>query len=114
MLHSSSSPSIPISTATLSLLAASVGIPFVAAAENNVTIDDLYSKISPTAALPGFNVDGGSVFTNYADIINNGQLFWLKEVSVVQERPEADTVRVTILDWCSDLTFSNVNNRSLI
>ena len=114
MFHYSSSSSSPITSTFLGLLAAIVGIPFVAAAENNVTIDDLYSKINPTAALPGFNVEGGSVFTNFADTINNGQLFWMKTGSNVFERPESETVHFSLLSWCSDLTFSDVNNSSLI
>ena len=114
MLHSSSSPSIPISATFLCLLAASVGTPFVAADENNVTIDDLYQKIAPTAALPGFNVDGGSVFTNYADLVNNGQFFFIWSVSLVNEKPASEPVKFSALRWCSDLTFSDLNTSSLI
>ena len=111
--HSSSSPSNPISTAFLGLLAISVS-PRVAAAENNVTIDDLNAKISPTAALPGFNVEGGSVFTNFADTYNSGQFFWLVTGSIVNERPSSEPKFRSAFEWCSDLTFSDVNNSSLI
>ena len=91
------------------------GIPFVAAAEkNNVTTDDLLAKINPTAALPGFNVEGGSVFTNAAMAMNEGQLFFIGIASAVYERPESDPVRFSMLNWCSDLAFSDVNNSSLI
>ena len=60
MFHSSFSSSTTISATFLCLLAARASIPFVGAAENNVTVDQLYAKIAPTAALPGFNVEGGS------------------------------------------------------
>ena len=89
-------------------------IPFVGAAENNVTTDYLLAKINPTAALPGFNVEGGSVFTNLVDAYNQGQIFFGRAGTIVLERPETQPVRTSTLDWCSDLTFSNVNNSSLI
>ena len=101
--------------ATLCLLAASAGLPLCfVAAENNITTDDLYTKIAPTAALPGFNVEGGSVFTNYVDAFNKGQLFFIRAVSAAFERPASEPVRISVLNWCSDLTFSDVNNNSLI
>ena len=97
----------------LRLLAASVGFPFVAAAE--ITVDDLYQKISPTAAAPGFNVEGGSVFTNYADTYNNGQFFFIWHPTLLYEKPESEPARISVLNWCSDLTFSDgVNNISLM
>ena len=114
MLHSSSSPSIPISATFLCLLAASVGTPLVAAAENNVTIDYLYQKINPTAAAPGFNVEGGSVFTNVANTINEGQFFFIYTANNVFEKPGSDLARTSGVSWCSDLTFSDINNSSLI
>ena len=112
-LSSSSSSSTTISATFLGLLAASAGIPFVAAAE--ITTDDLYAKINPTAALPGFNVEGGSVFTHVAKAMNEGQLFWRHTKTILREVPEsAPFQKITSLDWCSDLTFSDVNNSSLI
>ena len=110
LLHSSVPSITPIS---LGLLAASVGLPFVASAE--VTTDDLYAKLtSPTAALPGFNVEGGSVFTNYVAALNQEQLFFIRKSTGLVERPESDPIPVTTLKWCSDLTFSDVNNSSLM
>jgi hypothetical protein len=108
MLHSSS----PSST-FLGLLAASVvGIPFVAA-ENNVTVEQLYGKLTSTAApAPGFNAEGGSVFTNFADMVNNGQFFILLDYNLVFETPGSDTVRYIAFLWCSDLTFSDLNNNN--
>ena len=114
MMLSSSSPTI--STTFLGLLVASASIlPLVAAAENKFTVEQLYGKLtSTTAALPGFNVEGGSVFTNFADIVNNGQFFWLRTGTFHYETPEAEIVQYSGLIWCSDLTFSDVNNSSLI
>ena len=112
MLSSSSSPTI--STTFLGLLAASVKISLVAA-KNNITVEQLYEKLtSTTAALPGFNVEGGSVFTNFADALNNEQLFILDSGSNFYETPEREPFRFSDLHWCSDLTFSDVNNSSLI
>ena len=101
--------------ATLCLLAASAGLPLCfVAAENNITTDDLYTKIAPTAALPGFNVEGGSVFTNYVDAFNKGQAFFIVTGSWNYEKPESEPVRISVLNWCSDLIFSDVNNSSLM
>ena len=113
MLHSSSSSTI--STTSLGLLVASVGVGlplFVAAAE--ITTDDLLAKISPTAAQPGFNVEGGSVFTNLANALNHEQFFFIYTATLAYEKPESDPVRGSGLTWCSDLTFSDVNNSSLM
>ena len=114
MFHSSFSSSTTISATFLCLLVARASIPsFVAAAE--ITTDDLYAKINPTAALPGFNVEGGSVFTHVAKAMNEWQLFWRHTKTILLEAPEfAPIQKMTSLDWCSDLTFSDVNNSSLI
>ena len=114
MMLSSSSPTI--STTFLGLLVASASIlPLVAAAENKFTVEQLYGKLtSTTAALPGFNVEGGSVFTNYVDMVNNGQLFLVATGTLAYEKPKSETVRGSGLTWCSDLTFSDFNNSSLM
>jgi hypothetical protein len=110
MLHSSSSSS----TIIYALIAASGGLlRLVAAAE--VTTEQLYGKLISTAApAPGFNAEGGSVFTNFADTYNNGQLFWRHTKTIVNEVPDSAPVQFTSLDWCSDLTFSDINNSSLM
>jgi hypothetical protein len=72
------------------------------AAETEVTTDQLYSKITPTPPLPGFNVEGGSVFTNFAGAYNNGQFFFLVTDNLVYEKPGSDPVQFTFLYWCSD------------
>ena len=59
-------------------------------------------------------MEGGSVFTNLVDALKNRQLFWLATGSNVNERPESEPIRASLLSWCSDLTFSDVSNSSLI
>ena len=110
-----SSSSTTISATFLCLLAAGgASIPFVKAAQNNITTDQLLAKINPTAALPGFNVEGGSVFTNYAQAINYEQVFFIVTKTVVYEKPESEPASPSLFYWCSDLTFSDVSNSSLI
>ena len=114
-LSSSPSSTTTIPSTFLGLLAASVGLPFVAAAENNVTVEQFYGKLTSTATpAPGFNAEGGSVFTNYADMVNNGQFFFLGKQNYVYERPESEPVQYTAFDWCGDFTFSDFNNSSLM
>ena len=94
---------------------ASVGLPFVAAAENNVTVEQLYGKLTSTATpAPGFNAEGGSVFTNVANAMNNGQFFFSRTATLVFEKPETAPVSLSSFNWCSDLTFSDVNSSSPI
>ena len=106
------SPPPTISTTLLGLLAACAAIPLSAAAE--ITRDDLLAKISPTAAAPGFNAEGGTVFENYLEALKNGQLFFIDTVALVYETPESDPPQYTSFYWCSDLTFSDISNSSLI
>jgi hypothetical protein len=106
----------PAST-LLHALALSASASTFAAAQTPtpITTDELYGKISSTAApAPGFNVNGGSVFTNFVDAVNNGQLFSLQTGSFVYEKPESETVQFTVHNWCSDLTFSDFSNSSLM
>ncbi len=112
-LFGSPSSTIAISAVLrlLLLLAAIACFPSVAA---EITIEELYTKISPTASLPGFNVEGGSVFENFANTLNHEQFFFVYTGNVVFESPESEPVRFSILSWCSDLTSSDVNNSSLI
>ena len=62
-----------------------------------------YSKITANPPLPGFNVEGGSIFTNFAGAYNNGQFFFLVTDNLVYEKPGSDPVQFTFLYWCSDL-----------
>ena len=112
MLYSTSSTSI--STTFLCLLAASLGLLSFVGAETEISTDYLYKKISPTAALPGFNVEGGSVFENYVNALRNKQLFWIVTGTFLFEKPESEPVPASILQWCGDLTFSDFNNSSII
>ncbi len=110
-----STPTTNTSVSTLlHVLAVIASIPFIAA--QNVTTDDLYAKISLTAALPGFNVDGDSVFTNFVNAVNNRQFFHLiiGTGGLVHEKPESEPAQLTFLHWCSDLTFSDLSNSSLM
>jgi hypothetical protein len=104
------------------LVASAASISFVAAQASEtsaapVTTDQLYATLSSTAApAPGFNVAGGSVFQNYVDAVNNKQFFLVATGSFVSlyEKPDSEPVGVTHLNWCSDLTFSNFSNSSLM
>ena len=103
-----------LSTLLRILAASAASIPFVAAqAQTPVTTDELYATLSSTAApAPGFNVEGGSVFTNYVNTVNNGQFFHLTTGSWVYEKPGTELAQFTYLLWCSDLTFSDFSNSS--
>ena len=102
------------------LAASAASIPFVAAQASEtsaapVTTDQLYAKISSTAApAPGYNADGTSVFTNFVDAVNDGQFFQLRTASAVTEKPGSEAVQLSFLDWCSDLTFSDFSNSLLM
>ena len=95
----------------LYVLTASASISFVAAQNQTemITTEQLYGKISSDAAQPGFNVEGGSVFQNYVDAVNNKQYFFRATGSAVFEKPGAEPVQYTTFNWCSDLTFSDVD-----
>jgi hypothetical protein len=99
-----------VSTSTLlHVLVASASIPFVAAQFNT---DEFNAKISSIAAPPGYNVEGGSVFTNFVNALNNKQFFLRSSGSNVFETPGSETVQYSLLYWCSDLTFSDFNNNN--
>jgi hypothetical protein len=98
----------------LHVLAASASIPF-AAAQTNPIIDELNEKIiSPTPPPPGYNVEGTSVFTNFARAFDEKQFFLLGTGTVVFERPGSEPVRGSLFFWCSDLTFSDFSDSSLV
>jgi hypothetical protein len=105
---------IALSTLLRVLVASAASIPFVAA-QTEITTDELYGNLVSTAApAPGFNVDGGSVFTNFVNAVNNKQMFFLRTGTNVYEKPESEPAQFTHLNWCSDLTFSDLNNSSLM
>ena len=96
---------------TLSVLfaatvAASNIIPSVGAAETQIiTTEELNSKVVATPASPGYNVEGTSVFTNIVTANNDGQFFFILNGTVV-------FVKGSGLYWCSDLSFTGVENNS--
>ncbi len=100
-----------LSTLLQVLAASAATIPFVAA---QFTTDQFNAKITSTAALPGFNVEGGSVFTNFVSALNNKQFFFLATGSWVFEKPESEPPQLSSFYWCSDLTFSDFSNSSLM
>ncbi len=105
---------ISLSTLLHVLAASAASIPFVAA-QTPVTTEQLYGNLVSTAApAPGFNAEGGSVFTNYVNAVNDRQLFYLETGSSVYEKPATEPVQLTFLHWCSDLTFSDFSNSSLM
>ncbi len=103
----------------LRVLVASASISFVAAQTTDTEItaitDELYAKISPNAAPPGFNVEGGSVFTNFARAFKDKQFFLLITASLLYEKPGSEPLTdVTLLYWCSQITSSDLSNSSTI
>ena len=99
------------------LSASAVSIPFVAAQQNQteLTTDELYANLKSTATpAPGFNVVGGSVFQNYVDAVNNKQLFMVGSGRNVWEKPGSEPTGGPGFLWCSDLTFSDFRNSSLM
>ena len=76
-----------------------------------VTTNDLYGTLSSTTApAPGFNAEGGSVFTNFVNAVNDKQLFLIRVKSSVYEKPGSEPVQFSCLHWCSDLTFSDLTS----
>ena len=105
---------LSLSTLLRVFAASAASIPFVAA-QTPVTTEQLYGNLVSTAApAPGFNAEGGSVFTNFVNAVNDGQFFLLATGSAVFERPESEPVSGAGLNWCSDLTFSDFSNSSLM
>jgi hypothetical protein len=109
-----------LSTLLRILAASAASLPFVAAqasSETEITTDELYGNLVSTAApAPGFNAEGGSVFTNFVDAVNNKQFFFLATGtgSNVFEKPGSEPVSGSTFGWCSDLTFSDLSNSSLM
>ena len=106
----------PLSTLLRVLVASAASIPFVAAQnQTKVTTDDLYGNlVSTVAPTPGFNAEGGSVFTNFVNAVNDKQFFFLNTFSVVFEKPGSEPAPGSTINWCSDLTSSDLSNSSII
>ena len=69
-------------------------------------------EFAPTTALPGKNIDDGSVATNFIETYNKEQLFLIAPLNMVFEKPATAMVQYVVLYWCSDLTFSKFLNSS--
>ena len=93
-------------------VASSASIPLFVTAETTPIINELNGKISPTPPQPGYNVEGTSVFTNFARAFDEKQFFLINTGTNVFEKPGSEPVSVAILNWCSDLTFSDFSNSS--
>lgn len=70
---------------------------------------------SASASLPGMgssppNVDGGSVFDNYAKARQDGQFFWLRESVIQNETPSSPVIEKLHVLWCSNLEFINIDS----
>jgi hypothetical protein len=91
------------------LVASAASIPFVAA---EFTSDQFNAQISSTSAPPGYNDEGGSVFNNFVNALNDRQFFLIQAMSAVFEKPATEPVQATTFNWCSDLTFSDLSNSS--
>ena len=59
-----------------------------------------------------YNVEGTSVFTNFARAYAEKQFFLINTGTNVFEKPGSEPVSVAILNWCSDLTFFDFSNSS--
>ena len=57
----------------------------------------------------GSNIDGGSVFSNYAKARNDGQLFMLWGGTTSYEKPSSEKVDVSVLFWCSNMEFTDID-----
>ena len=81
--------------------------------DSSLTTDDLYGTLSSTTApAPGFNAEGGSVFTNFVNAFNDKQFFALGTGTSVHEKPGSEPMQDTAFYWCGDLTFSDFNNNT--
>mmetsp|Transcript_10332 Transcript_10332/g.20712 ORF Transcript_10332/g.20712 Transcript_10332/m.20712 type:complete len:351 (+) Transcript_10332:96-1148(+) len=103
-----------LSVLFVAIAAASSIIPSVGAAETQITIttDELNAKVVATPTSPGYNVEGTSVFTNLVNANNDGQLFLIRNGVFVYEKPSPEPVKAGFLLWCSDLSFTGIQNNS--
>ena len=85
-------------------------IPSVGAAQ--ITIEEFNSKVAATPASLGYNVDEESVFTNLVNANNDRQFFFIRNGVLVYEKPSSEPVQGSVLYWCSDLSFTGIQNNS--
>ena len=89
-------------------------IPSVGAAETQIiATEELNSNYAvATLASPGYNVDGMSIFTNFVTANNDRQFFIIGNFMTVSEKPASEAEKGSFLIWCSDLSFTGVQNSS--
>ncbi|KAL7541200.1 hypothetical protein ACHAWF_008313 [Thalassiosira exigua] len=74
------------------------------------------SVSSASASLPAgmgsspSNIDGGSVFANFAKARQDGQFFWLRESAIQNETPSSPVVDKLHVLWCSNLEFTTFDS----
>ncbi|KAL7534576.1 hypothetical protein ACHAWF_004873 [Thalassiosira exigua] len=92
---------------TLPILTMAATRAMAEGAFNPTGLDSIMSGVSGDA-LPaiGTNVNGGAVFQNYFNMINDGQFFLLKEVVTKLEKPSSEAVKGSALQWCGNIEFS--------
>lgn len=94
------------------LFAATVAASNFIPSARALTTEELNADLVATPASPGYNVDGKSVFTNFVTANNDEQFFLIVDVMVLFEKPSSDAVKGSVLYWCSDLSFTGVQNSS--
>ena len=97
-------------SASAAIAAASNIIPSVTA---ELTTEELSMNLPATPASPGYNNDGRSVYTNLVNANNDGQFFLIWNAGAqVDEKPSSETEKGSGFYWCSDLSFTGIQNSS--
>ena len=96
-------------SAFAAIAASSNIIPSVDAA---LTTEELSMNVAATPASLGYNGDEESVFSNLVNAYNDGQFFLIWNAVLVYEAPSSEPVKGSSLFWCSDLSFTGVQNNS--
>ena len=84
--------------------------------EGTTTFDESLGGLPAMGSSPpvlGSNIDGGSVFANYAKARNDGQFFMLWEGITNYEKPSSSKVDVSVLFWCSNLQFIDIDTSTI-
>jgi hypothetical protein len=96
-------------SAFAAIAASSNIIPSVDAA---LTTEELSMNVAATPASQGYNGDEESVFSNLVNAYNDGQFFLILNGVFVYEKPSSEPVKASVLTWCSDLSFTGIQNNS--
>ena len=97
-------------SAFAAIAASSNIIPIVGAAA--LTTEDLSMNVAATQASLGYNVDEESAFSNLVNAYNDRQFFLIRNSVSVYEKPSSEPVKGSPLFWCSDLSFTGIQNSS--